>query len=136
MSKIDRVTLRRVAILVALLAVVITGTMLADRAEGAAYPNRTVDELIADASARYHLNYWRMRRIADCESRFDPLAYNPAGPYYGLYQFSRGTWHHTLNRMGVPLEWRHLWSWYRADQNVEAAAFLMATEGYGHWGCR
>ena len=27
--------------------------------------------------------------LADCESGGNPQAYNPAGPYYGLYQFLR-----------------------------------------------
>jgi uncharacterized protein YabE (DUF348 family) len=30
--------------------------------------------------------------MADCESGGDPRAVNPAGPYYGLYQFDIGTW--------------------------------------------
>jgi resuscitation-promoting factor RpfB len=30
--------------------------------------------------------------LAQCESGGDPRAINPAGPYYGLYQFDLGTW--------------------------------------------
>lgn len=30
--------------------------------------------------------------LARCESGLNPNAYNPAGPYYGLYQFNVGTW--------------------------------------------
>jgi uncharacterized protein YabE (DUF348 family) len=30
--------------------------------------------------------------LAKCESGLDPSAYNPAGPYYGLYQFDQQTW--------------------------------------------
>jgi resuscitation-promoting factor RpfB len=30
--------------------------------------------------------------LAKCESGLNPDAYNPAGPYYGLYQFDVGTW--------------------------------------------
>lgn len=30
--------------------------------------------------------------LAKCESGLNPSAYNPAGPYYGLYQFDQGTW--------------------------------------------
>ena len=30
--------------------------------------------------------------LAKCESGLNPNAYNPAGPYYGLYQFDAGTW--------------------------------------------
>jgi uncharacterized protein YabE (DUF348 family) len=30
--------------------------------------------------------------LAQCESGLNPNAYNPAGPYYGLYQFDAQTW--------------------------------------------
>jgi hypothetical protein len=30
--------------------------------------------------------------LAKCESGLNPNAVNPAGPYYGLYQFDQGTW--------------------------------------------
>ena len=30
--------------------------------------------------------------LAQCESGLNPNAYNPAGPYYGLYQFDVQTW--------------------------------------------
>lgn len=30
--------------------------------------------------------------LAECESGGNPNAVNPAGPYYGLYQFDQGTW--------------------------------------------
>jgi uncharacterized protein YabE (DUF348 family) len=30
--------------------------------------------------------------LAQCESGLNPNAYNPAGPYYGLYQFDQQTW--------------------------------------------
>jgi uncharacterized protein YabE (DUF348 family) len=30
--------------------------------------------------------------LAQCESGGNPKAYNPSGPYYGLYQFDVGTW--------------------------------------------
>ena len=30
--------------------------------------------------------------LAKCESGLNPAAYNPAGPYYGLYQFDQSTW--------------------------------------------
>ena len=30
--------------------------------------------------------------LAKCESGLNVSAYNPAGPYYGLYQFDQGTW--------------------------------------------
>ena len=39
--------------------------------------------------------------LANCESGGNPKAYNPAGPYYGLYQFSASTWH-AVGGVGLP----------------------------------
>ena len=39
--------------------------------------------------------------LARCESGGNPNAYNPAGPYYGLYQFLASTWH-SVGGTGVP----------------------------------
>jgi uncharacterized protein YabE (DUF348 family) len=40
--------------------------------------------------------------LARCESGLNPDAYNPAGPYYGLYQFDVGTWQ-SNGGTGTPL---------------------------------
>lgn len=34
---------------------------------------------------------WALRTV-DCESEFDPRAFNAAGPFYGLWQFTQSTW--------------------------------------------
>ncbi|MGQ0629442.1 MAG: ubiquitin-like domain-containing protein [Sporichthyaceae bacterium] len=39
--------------------------------------------------------------LAQCESGGNPRAYNPAGPYYGLYQFNTGTWR-SVGGSGLP----------------------------------
>ena len=41
--------------------------------------------------------------LANCESGGNPQAYNPAGPYYGLYQFMESTWH-AVGGVGLPTE--------------------------------
>ncbi|MGQ0626373.1 MAG: ubiquitin-like domain-containing protein [Sporichthyaceae bacterium] len=39
--------------------------------------------------------------LAQCESGGNPRAFNPAGPYYGLYQFNTGTWR-SVGGSGLP----------------------------------
>jgi uncharacterized protein YabE (DUF348 family) len=41
--------------------------------------------------------------LAECESGGDPRAVNPAGPYYGLYQFSLSTWQ-SNGGTGLPID--------------------------------
>jgi hypothetical protein len=52
--------------------------------------------------------------LADCESHGDSVAVNPAGPYYGLYQFSMPMWA-TVGGAGLPSEWPAEEQTYRAQ---------------------
>lgn len=52
--------------------------------------------------------------LAECESGGDPDAYNPAGPYYGLYQFSQSTWE-SVGGSGVPTDASPSEQTYRAQ---------------------
>lgn len=53
--------------------------------------------------------------LAECESGSDPNAVNPAGPYYGLYQFSASTWH-SVGGEGVPTDASASQQTYRAQK--------------------
>ncbi|MEV4175576.1 ubiquitin-like domain-containing protein [Nonomuraea sp. NPDC049709] len=52
--------------------------------------------------------------LAECESRGDPQAYNPNGPYYGMYQFSLAMWQ-AVGGMGLPTTWPVEEQTYRAQ---------------------
>jgi resuscitation-promoting factor RpfB len=52
--------------------------------------------------------------LAQCESGGDPLAYNPSGPYYGLYQFSPPMWQ-LVGGTGMPQSWPVEEQTYRAQ---------------------
>lgn len=86
--------------------------------------------LIRDAARRWGLDEQLMLRIARCESELNPKAAGPAGQL-GLFQFSPATWRWASVAAGLadasPLDTR---------ANVEAAAWLLATDGPHHWGCR
>ncbi len=51
----------------------------------------TIEAIIQQAANTYGVSYPWMLKIARCESGLNPHAYNPAGPYYGLYQFLMST---------------------------------------------
>jgi resuscitation-promoting factor RpfB len=51
----------------------------------------TIQAIIQAAAAKWGVSYPWMLKIAQCESGLNPHAYNPAGPYYGLYQFLMST---------------------------------------------
>jgi hypothetical protein len=54
------------------------------------------------------------RALADCEAHGDPRAYNPNGPYYGMYQFSLAMWQ-AVGGMGLPTNWSAEEQTYRAQ---------------------
>jgi soluble lytic murein transglycosylase-like protein len=51
----------------------------------------TIQAIIQQAAATWGVSYPWMLKIAQCESGLNPRAYNPAGPYYGLFQFLMST---------------------------------------------
>jgi resuscitation-promoting factor RpfB len=63
--------------------------------------------------------------LAECESGGNPRAYNPAGPYYGLYQFSASTWR-SVGGSGLPYDASPAEQTYRAQ-------VLYKKAGAGQW---
>jgi len=64
--------------------------------------------------------------LARCESGGNPRAVNPAG-YYGLYQFSVGTWR-AVGGSGLPTD-------ASAREQLYRAKLLYQRSGSGPWGC-
>jgi uncharacterized protein YabE (DUF348 family) len=63
--------------------------------------------------------------LAACESGGNPQAYNPAGPFYGLYQFMQSTWN-AVGGVGVPTDASASEQTFRAQQ-------LYKRSGAGQW---
>lgn len=63
--------------------------------------------------------------LAECESGGDPTAVNPAGPYYGLYQFSLPTWQ-SVGGSGLP-------SQASTSEQTMRAQMLYDAAGPGQW---
>jgi hypothetical protein len=66
-------------------------------------------------------------RVARCESGYNPRAYNPAGPYYGLFQFALATFRGTPYGNQDPFD---------PFYNASAAAWKYSVSGGGAWGCK
>ena len=83
-----------------------------------------VTSIIMDAAARWGVDGNWMVRIAHCESGLRPNAYNPRGPYYGLFQFLMSTFTHNGGSN----------IWDPSDQANIAAKML--AHGQAHqWSC-
>jgi hypothetical protein len=66
--------------------------------------------------------------VADCESNFDANAYNPAGPYVGLFQHALSAWDQRAVSAGVAGS-----PWWDPAANVAVTAWLLEAGGWGHW---
>jgi transglycosylase-like protein with SLT domain len=91
------------------------------------YGSGTVQDIIRQAFAPYGQTAvdWGLR-VAKCESGYNPRAYNPAGPYYGLFQFLMSTFKNTPYGGG---------DIYDPMTNAKAAAWKYSQGGAGAWGC-
>ena len=88
----------------------------------------SIQDIIRQAFAPYGQTAidWGLR-VAKCESGYNPNAYNPAGPYYGLFQFAMSTFKSTPYGGG---------NIYDPVANANAAAWKYSQGGAGAWGCR
>jgi hypothetical protein len=77
------------------------------------------------AAQRHGVDPQRLLRVARCESGLNPRAYNPAGPYIGLFQFHPRTF---SGNGGRDIYDPH-------DQSDVAARMFARGMGY-HWGCK
>jgi soluble lytic murein transglycosylase-like protein len=55
------------------------------------YAPGSIQGIITAAADHYGVNPNWMISTAECESGLNPNAYNPSGPYYGLFQFLKST---------------------------------------------
>ena len=84
----------------------------------------TIQAIIYAAATKYGVSYPWMLKIARCESGLNPRAYNPAGPYIGLFQFLPSTFRaHGGTNIYDPV------------QQSNIAANMLAHGGAGSWGC-
>jgi hypothetical protein len=66
--------------------------------------------------------------VAKCESGFNPMAYNPAGPYGGLFQHLETAWTSRASAAGYPGA-----SIFDPEANTAAAYLLWSSSGWSPW---
>jgi hypothetical protein len=69
-----------------------------------------------------------LRKIADCESEYNPQAIN--GAYGGLFQFSKNTWITTRTKMNLNIDPDLR---FNPEEAIKTAAFRLAAEGNEAW---
>ena len=86
--------------------------------------------VIASAASADH-DPWAA--VIQCESGGDPSAFNGAGPYGGLFQFSQETWNHAA-KLADRGDLIDVWPGKASvpDQYLLAET-LRRREGLGHW---
>jgi hypothetical protein len=91
------------------------------------YPPGSIKDIITKAFTPFGAAAvaWGLR-VAMCESGYNPRAYNPAGPYYGLFQFLMSTFNAT------PFKGQDI---YDPVANAGAAAWKYSQGGASAWGC-
>jgi hypothetical protein len=91
------------------------------------YPAGSIQDIITKAFSPFGATAvaWGLR-VAKCESGYNPQAYNPAGPYYGLFQFLMSTFNAT------PFKGQNI---YDPVANAGAAAWKYSQGGASAWGC-
>lgn len=87
--------------------------------------------IIRAAAAKYGADPEQLLRVAYCESRYDPLAYNGILGASGLFQIIPGTWSANSVRAG----WGGASVWDPVA-NASVAAWMFAHSQAGQWACK
>jgi uncharacterized protein YabE (DUF348 family) len=90
-----------------------------------------IERIIRDAAARWGANPDQLLRVAWCESRFNPNAYNPTAGDSGLFQFIPTTWAAWSPRAGYGGA-----SVFDPVANANVAAFMFARGEARQWVCK
>ena len=87
---------------------------------------------IARAAVKHGVDAGHLERIAWCESKWQPGAFNPASGAAGLFQFIPQTWEWAQHRAGF-----EGFTPYDVQVASMAAAWLLSQPGgWRHWACR
>lgn len=91
-----------------------------------------VPGMIWAAARRYGLDAERMRRIAWCESKYQP-GVTSRGGHRGVFQWEAASWQGRAPIAGVSPDFQMA---YDARANIEVAASTMAAGQWWRWQCR
>jgi len=93
-------------------------------------PPAEIADLIRAAAAKYGVEPEQLLRVAYCESRYDPLAYNSVLGASGLFQIIPGTWR--VNSAPAGYAGASVWD---PVANANVAAWMFSTGKSGQWAC-
>jgi soluble lytic murein transglycosylase-like protein len=94
-------------------------------------PPGEIAAIIRAAAAKYGVDGELLLRIAYCESRYDPLAYNGVLGASGLFQIIPGTWRANSAPAGYGGA-----SVFDPVANANVAAWMISRGGAGQWACK
>jgi soluble lytic murein transglycosylase-like protein len=94
-------------------------------------PSSEIASIIRDAAAKYGVDPEQLLRVAYCESRYDPLAYNGILGASGLFQIIPGTW----RANSVPAGYGGASVWDPVS-NANVAAWMFAKGESRQWTCK
>jgi hypothetical protein len=89
-----------------------------------------VKGMIRGLARRHNLSVAKSISVAKCESNFNPKAYNPAGPWAGVYQQDTDYWPGRAKKWGHQGE-----SVFNAYANVDVSLKMARAWGWHHWAC-
>ncbi|MCX7997101.1 MAG: transglycosylase family protein [Patescibacteria group bacterium] len=89
-----------------------------------------IDEFFRKYAAEYGVEESQLRKIAACESGYNPTSHNTAHDYAGMFQFSRATWESTRAQMGAD---QNADLRFNAEEAIRTAAFKISRGGIGGW---
>lgn len=88
----------------------------------------SLDDLFTTYASRYNVDRELLKRIAFCESKFNPAVIN--GIYGGLFQFSGSAWRVTRARMG---ESQRSELRFNSEEAIKTASFKISRDGVAAW---
>ena len=94
-------------------------------------PPPEIERIIRAAAARWSADAEQLMRVAYCESRYDPHAFNPRASDSGLFQFIPRTWAANSVRAGYGGA-----SPFDAVANANTAAFMFGQGQAWQWTCK
>ena len=93
-------------------------------------PPGEIASIIRDAATKYGVDPEQLLRVAYCESRYDPLAYNGVLGASGLFQIIPGTWRANSARAGYG--GASVWD---PVANANVAAWMFSQNQARQWAC-
>jgi len=94
-----------------------------------------------DRTARCVLKRWpvegglaKFRAVGDCESGWWRKAYNPSGPYVGLFQHALSSWPYRVAAYR-PTWWSLRPGWRNSRSQIVVTARMVREVGWGPWTC-